>query len=245
MRASSWLLLLILLVAGPASAQPLRLAASPWPPYTDQRLPGNGLAVELVTTALRRAGYEVEYVEVPWSRVMHGLVRGDYDLTSAWYSPKRLGFAAFSRPYLNNRLRWVVRRGSAIDYDGLHSLHPYRIGLSRGYAYSPELEQDAALERVEVADFVSAARMLSAGRIDLTLEDEQVVRHHLRNELRLVREAYEMLPTPYSENGLSLLVRRGHPRCDEIVQAFDREIARMQADGSYRAIFNQFGVPVP
>ncbi len=245
MRASSWLLFLTLLVADPTSAQPLRFAASPWPPYTDQRLPGNGLAVELVTTALRRAGYEVVYVEVPWNRVMHGLVRGDYDLTSAWYSPKRLGFAAYSQPYLSNRLRWVARRGSAIEDHGLQSLHSYRLGLSRGYAYSPELEQDAALKRVEVADFVSAARMLSAGRIDLTLEDEQVVRHHLRNELRLVREAYAMLPIPYSENGLSLLVRRGHPQCEEIVQAFNREIARMQADGSYRAIFRQFDLPVP
>ncbi|MBA1273590.1 substrate-binding periplasmic protein [Stutzerimonas azotifigens] len=245
MRASSWLLFLILLMAGHAPAEPLRLAANAWPPYTDQRLPGNGLAVELVTTALRRAGYEVEYVEVPWSRVMHGLVRGDYDLASAWYSPKRLGFAAYSQPYLTNRLRWVARHGSAIDYEGPRSLRPYRLGLARGYAYSPELEQDAELEKVEVADFVSAARMLSAGRIDLALEDEQVVRHHLRNELRLVREAYEMLPTAYSENGLSLLVRRGHPHVVEIVQAFDREIARMQADGSYRDIFRQFNLPVP
>ncbi len=54
-----------LLLAPLTSAEHVRLVGDVWPPFTDQRLPGNGLAVELVSTALQRAGHSTEYVEVP------------------------------------------------------------------------------------------------------------------------------------------------------------------------------------
>jgi polar amino acid transport system substrate-binding protein len=50
-------LLLALLCGGPALAEHLRLSGDSWPPFTDQRLPNNGLAVDLVSTALQRAGH--------------------------------------------------------------------------------------------------------------------------------------------------------------------------------------------
>lgn len=43
----AWLLLLPLSPAS-ASAELLRLVAAPWPPFNDQRLPGKGLASDLV-----------------------------------------------------------------------------------------------------------------------------------------------------------------------------------------------------
>ena len=51
----AWLLLLLLSPAL-ASAELLRLVADPWPPFNDQRLPGKGLASDLVEQALARAG---------------------------------------------------------------------------------------------------------------------------------------------------------------------------------------------
>lgn len=47
----AWLLLLLLSPAS-ASAELLRLVADPWPPFNDQRLPGKGLASDLVEQAL-------------------------------------------------------------------------------------------------------------------------------------------------------------------------------------------------
>ena len=63
----AWLLLLLLSPAL-ASAELLRLVADPWPPFNDQRLPGKGLASDLVEQALARAGYTTSYVEAPWER---------------------------------------------------------------------------------------------------------------------------------------------------------------------------------
>ena len=57
--------LILLLASASLPAEVLRLAGNVWPPYTDRSLPGEGLSVELIRTALGRGGYQVEYIEVP------------------------------------------------------------------------------------------------------------------------------------------------------------------------------------
>ncbi|HEY1028321.1 MAG TPA: transporter substrate-binding domain-containing protein [Pseudomonas sp.] len=229
----AWLLLLLLSPAL-ASAELLRLVADPWPPFNDRDLPGNGLASDLVTQALTRAGYTTSYVEVPWERAVLGLKRGDYDvLINAWYSADRAEYGHFSRPYLVNRLRFIQRKGSNIRFESLADLYPYSIAVVRGYAYSREFDNDSKLLKVGVGNFEIAARMLHAGRVQLALEDEWVARHHLSRELSAIRDELEFLPLPLSENGLHILIRRSHPGHEEIASRFDKAIQAMSDDGSY------------
>ncbi|SDH04329.1 polar amino acid transport system substrate-binding protein [Pseudomonas benzenivorans] len=235
--------LLLLLLSLDAAAETLRLVADPWPPFNDQRLPYNGVASDLVGTALARAGYATRYREVPWERAVHGLQRADYDvLINAWYSDERAGYGQFSAPFLVNRIRFLRRKGSAIQFEQLSDLYPYRIAVMRGYAYSSAFNDDPLLRKVGVGSFASGARMLQAGRVELTLEDEIVARYHLGRELSGIREQLEFLPQPLSENGLHILVRRSHPQHRQIAEAFDRAIAAMRADGSYAAILARHGL---
>ncbi len=92
------LLLLTLLLPCALPAANLRLVGDSWPPFVDSRLPGNGLAVELVTTALKRAGFDSSFQQVPWSRALYGVRSGDYDIAlSAWYEPPQPLRAVFPR----------------------------------------------------------------------------------------------------------------------------------------------------
>ncbi|MFL9814225.1 transporter substrate-binding domain-containing protein [Stutzerimonas sp. VN223-3] len=226
-------------------AEVLRLAGNVWPPYTDQRLSGGGLSVELVRTALGRAGYQVDYIEVPWARAVLGLKRGNYDMLNVWPSTHHTVYARYTRAFLTNRVRWVQRHDNRIIYRGLESLVPYRIALLRGYAFSEALENDARLNKGYAASFVQAARMLTAGRVDLTLEDERTVQFHFARELKEVSDAYRFVPGEFSLLDLSLVVRNDHPQQAAIIAAFDREIAAMVEDGSYAAIFHRHGLPAP
>jgi polar amino acid transport system substrate-binding protein len=232
-----------LLLVQPVVAEHLRLAGNPWPPFTDQRLPQNGLAVELVTTALQRAGHTTEYVEVPWARALRGFQQGDYDVVvAAWYSPERARYGRFSEPYLVNRIRFLRRAGTSFEFRGLDSLRPFSIAVVRGYSYDPAFDKAPGLARVPVLEFAMGARMLAAGRVQLTLEDELVARYHLRHGLREIRGAVEFVETPLSENGLHIMLRRSHPLHRQIVREFDAAIAAMKADGSYRRIFRRHGL---
>ncbi len=230
------------------SAPPLRAACrqpapgDSWPPFVDSRLPGNGLAVELVTTALKRAGFDSSFQQVPWSRALYGVRSGDYDIAlSAWYEPARSLYGQFSRAYLSNRIRLLQRKGRGIEFSRLSDLRPYRIAVVRDYAYAPEFDRDSRLQKVNVTSFANAARMLEAGRVDLAVEDELALGVAFKGELADLRDKLEVLPIPLGENGLHLLVSLRNPRHDEIVDGFDLAIRGMRDDGSYQRLLERYG----
>ncbi|HAR06543.1 MAG TPA: amino acid ABC transporter substrate-binding protein [Pseudomonas sp.] len=237
--------LMLLLASAALPAEVLRLAGNIWPPYTDKSLPGEGLSVELIRTALERGGYRVEYIEVPWERALFGLRNGSYDMVNGWPTLKRVDYTLSSRPFLVNRMRWVQRRGNDFRYDGLDSLIGHPIALSRGYMYSDELDDNARLQKGYAASFVQAAAMVLAGRVDLTLEDERTVLFHLERELGHERDELSFVPGEFRRAGLSLVVRSDHPQATDIVATFEREIAAMVEDGSYAAIFRRHAMPAP
>ena len=231
----AWLLLLLLSPAL-ASAELLRLVADPWPPFTDQRLPGKGLASDLVEQALARAGYTTSYAEVPWERAVLPPNRGDHHaLINPWYSADRTEYGYFSQPYLVNRIRLLQRKGGSIRFETLADLYPHSIAVVRGYAYAKAFDSDPDLLKVGVGSFEIAARMLHAGRVQLALEDELVARHLLGRKLSAIRDELEFLPQPLSENGLHILIRRSHAQHRDIARRFDTAIQAMSDDGSYAA----------
>ena len=237
-----WLLLLALSPLGLA-AQTLRLVASPWPPFNDRSLLNDGLASDLVSTALAKAGYATNYAEVPWARAVKGLRQGRYDvLINAWYSEERARFGHFSQPYLVNRISFLRRKGAAVEFRQLADLYPYRIAVMRDYAYSREFDSDRQLAKVVVSSFQSGARMVSAGRLDLMLEDELVARFHLGRELSDIRDRLDFVPQPLIENGLHILINLNRPDHQRIAEDFDRAIAAMREDGSYAAILARHGL---
>lgn len=236
-------LLGLLLVAQDALAQKLRLAGDAWAPYADVSLLNGGLSTDLIRTALGRAGYTTEYEQVPWARAVHGVSEGRYDiLINAWYSEDRTRIGQFSGDYLINRLRFLKRKTSSIDYQSLTQLHPYSIAVVRSYAYSPAFDGDADLKKVLVASFSTAVRMLAAGRVELTVEDEYAARVALGREPDEIRDNVEFLPKSLSENGLHILVSLKNPDHEKIVADFDKAIAAMKADGTYDKLFKLHGL---
>ena len=236
-------LLGMLLSAHDAWAQKLRLAGDAWAPYADVSLLNGGLSIDLIRTALGRAGYTTEYEQVPWARAIHGVGEGRYDiLINAWYSEDRTHIGQFSGEYLINRLRFLKRKSSTIDYQNLPQLHPYSIAVVRSYAYSPEFDADTELKKVLVASFSTAARMLAAGRVELTVEDEYAARFALSREPDDVRNNVEFLPKSLSENSLHILVSLKNPDHARIVADFDKAIAAMKADGTYEQLFKLHGL---
>ncbi|WNW13050.1 transporter substrate-binding domain-containing protein [Pseudomonas sp. DTU_2021_1001937_2_SI_NGA_ILE_001] len=232
-----------LLLAGPGeAAERLRLVGDSWAPFTDAGLLNGGLATDIVSTALARAGYASSYEQVPWARALRGVAEGRYDvLVNAWYTEERTRIGQFSAEYLVNRILFVKRRDALFSEWTPSMLHRHTIGVVRGYAYSPSFDEDTSLHKVPVVDFSMAVRMLAAGRIDLTLEDEFVARHQLAVEDASVRDALEFMPMPLAENSLHILVSLKHPDHARIVQRFDAAIAAMKADGSYQALLRRHG----
>jgi polar amino acid transport system substrate-binding protein len=233
----------LLLLTQTEAAEKLRLVADAWPPFTDATLVNGGVATDIVSTALARAGYASDFEQVPWARALFGVGEGRYDvLVNTWYTDERTKLGQFSGEYLLNRVRFLKRKDTPIEYNNLQQLHTYPIAVVRGYAYSQEFDEDVSLQKVPVHNFAMAVRMVAADRVKLTLEDEFVARYYLARESPKVRNAVEFLPKPLSENSLHILVSLKNPEHEQIVAGFDREIAAMKADGSYEKLLRQHGM---
>ncbi len=163
-------------------------------------------------------------------------------VVAAWYSAERTRYGLFSDPYLVNCIRFLRRTGMPIEYTDLGQLSAYSIAVVRGYSYDAAFDSAHGLSKVPVLEFAMGARMLAAGRVQLTLEDELVAQYHLNRDLREIRNAVEFVEKPLSENGLHILMRRSHPLHRQIVAEFDRELAAMREDGTYRKIFSRYGL---
>ena len=225
------------------AAEKLRLVADAWPPFTDATLFNGGLATDIVSTALARAGYASDFEQVPWARALLGLGEGRYDvLVNAWFNEERTQLGQFSGEYLINRVRFLKRKEAPIEFSTLPQLYTYPIAVVRGYAYSPTFDQDVSLQKIPVHNFAMAVRMVAADRVKLTLEDEYVARYYLARESPKVRNAVEFLPKPLSENGLHILVSLKNPQHEQIVAGFDRAIVAMKADGTYARLMKRHGM---
>jgi polar amino acid transport system substrate-binding protein len=238
--------LLGLLAVPPAvAAQTLRLVADAWPPFTDATMINGGLATDIVTHALVRAGYAAQFEQVPWARAVQGIGEGRYDvLVNAWFSTERTEVGQFSDAYLVNQVRLLRRKGADVpDYTGqLKTLQGVDIAVVRGYAYTPAFDADPLIQKVPVHSFSMAVRMLAADRVKLTLEDEYVARYYLMQESPRVRGSVEFFGQPLAENALHILVSLKNPEHARIVADFDRAIASMKADGSYARLLSQYGM---
>ena len=108
----------LLLTSNAAQSQDtVTLTASTSPPYSDVKLPEQGLAMEVVSHVFKRAGYAPQIEFKVWSRAMEGVSVGLYDaLAAAWYSDERAKEYLFSEPYLNSKLILLKLRSDRTVY---------------------------------------------------------------------------------------------------------------------------------
>ena len=225
----------------PVRAAELVVVSDTWPPYTDPELKGNGLAINLVTTALKRAGYPSSVKFESWPRTMQGVDIGVYDVIGAiWYTSDRAQAFVFSEPYLTNVVKVVRRKDRAFPYNNLTDLIGKRVGVVKGYAYGDNFDRIEVLTKVPSNHFILNLLDVAHGTLDATLDDELVLQFGISRYLKNTSSELEILPKPVSSRGLRIAVSKANPRHREIVAGFNKAIEQMRNDGTYKNIVEQY-----
>jgi polar amino acid transport system substrate-binding protein len=213
------------------------MAISDWPPYVETTAPNDGVAIELVRTALDRIDYDIELVDEPWSRTLEGATIGVYDaLAAAWYSDQRGANFLFSKPYLTNQIKFVKRRGDPFQFRTMDDLKGRVIGIVKDYAYDDQFDAARGLTRFVNNHVLENLLLMLQGQVDVTLDDEIVLRYEISKYMANSAGQFEILPKPFAVRGLCFAMSRQHPKAKDIIKAFDAEIAEMRSDGTYDRI---------
>ena len=238
--------MMILFVAGTCfGATEITAASDPWPPFTNPDTPEQGLSLELARSALETQGYTIAMNFVPWARAENGVREGTYDiLTNMWMTESRKQDFLFSEPYAENKIKFIKRKEEPFEYTGFESLKGLTVGVVRGYGYGDDFWNAAEFQREEANDLVTNVKKLVAGRIDLTLEDEIVARYILSQKAPELLEQIEFTEGSLSSNKLYVTSGFKNPKHQELVEAFNKGLEEIKANGTYHAIFAKYGITI-
>ena len=244
-RFASLLLCALLPLAATAQQESapteVRLLANTSPPYADRKLPEQGLALELVSHILERAGYDPELSIEIWSRAMEGVRIGLYDaLATAWYSDERAEDFLFSEPYLESRLIMVKLRSNPFPFMELSQLEGKRLGVRADYAYGTDFGAIPGITLVEENHLIQNLLNLLNGSVDVVVGDQRTMALQLNEYLSQQRHKFQVLPIDLPSPARHVAASRALPGSEKLVADFNRALAESIKDGSHAAIVEKW-----
>ena len=208
-----------------------------WPPYADKDLPEQGLAIDLVTTALKRTGYSTQVNTASLTQILEGSKTGVYDVfATPWYTMDRDQYLDFSQPYLESSINFIKRTDTAFEYTRFDDLEGMTVGVIENYAYDEDFSDSTAIEKISASSLAENLRKLVEKEVDLSLDDELVLRYTLNQSMPRSMATLEILAKPLAVRGVNIGVSRKNPDHAKIVADFNMAIAEMKKDGTYDRI---------
>jgi polar amino acid transport system substrate-binding protein len=217
-----------LAVARPAAADRLNIYYENNPPLEFARPPEHptGIAPELLNLAAEKAGIEVAYHEVPWSRAMaHARSDADACAIGAGRTPEREEQFRWIGPFLTGGLSLFARSGFKTPIHAMEDVTRagLRVGVSLDDIAAAMAAQYPQLHTVQFAHHNLAPKMLQAGRFDLWASGRTLALYQLSlagvpvNEvLRISTVSVAMACNLKGDPGL---LQRLQSAFDELVQA--------------------------
>jgi polar amino acid transport system substrate-binding protein len=218
-------------------------AANSWSPFVDPDAAGQGLSIEIIKAAFAAQGYTFEHKFMPWARAEDEVKKGKSDiLPDTWYTDERSKYLMFSNAYASNKIKFIKKGGDPFEYEGIASLAGKKVGVIIGFGYGDEFMNAKTFTREGVSDFITNIKKLVRGRVDLTIEDEIVAKSILNKKAPALLEQVEFIQNPLSSNDLYVACGLANPRHEEIINAFNKGLEAIKADGTLKGIFERYGI---
>ncbi|WP_296044639.1 ABC transporter substrate-binding protein [uncultured Alteromonas sp.] len=138
------MLSLLFAVVNNASAhawRTLTIATTEYPPYTSTDMEHNGYINHIISEAFLRVGVDVVYETMSWEDAIASAKDGRYDAVS-YANFTRVYSVDFwqSEPITSESLVFTANEELPLDkWENLQQLEQYKIGVTKGYAYTDEL----------------------------------------------------------------------------------------------------------
>ena len=195
-----------------------------------------GCDIDLAKETAKRMGVEFEFRPIIWDKKEAELNSGRIDII--WngldITPERQIHILYSKPYMDNRLILLVKKGRGLNIKSLQDLKGKVVATQAGSNAENCVERNDAM-RTSFTNFVTyptfskAFKALSEERIDVLIVDEIAGRYEIskRDELELI----DITIGDVSKFGIGFRLGDVELR-DKVQEAFDEVIA----DGTAKKI---------
>ena len=217
------------------------VAEDDWYPYSAKRNgQAEGLAVDIVRAAFAAAGVTVEFKTMPYARCMQavrqGVELGCFDTLKD--ASTRDDYLFHEQPLFKATIAIYAPAAFAGSVNA-QQLAGHSVGLTNGYTYGNEVEQDTRMLKDKAVSDLASLRKLVAGRLDYALVYTRVadqLQREYGHELsgRLFRVGTVI------ENPLFVSFSRHNLRSESARFQLDRGLQRLQQSGQYQQILQQW-----
>jgi len=232
----------------------LSIVTDVWEPYTGPAESSQGYCVEIVKAIFHKAGYNITYKVLPFSRAIIEVRTGKSDIAVGLYKDNAPDLI-FPKDTIGKSInRFYVKKGDRWRYTGVQSMKGRTLGVIQGYTYD-ELDpyikankNDESKVQIMFGETPLAANIkkLMAGRVSVIIDDQLVVESTAR---RLGRS----FPVAINEAGM---FGQPHPvyitfspalekkaESAKLSAIFDEEIKKMRSSGELKSILKKYNVP--
>lgn len=210
-----------------------------------------GYMIDVARLALKKSGYQLRYVEMPWARAVVAARAGDIHGVVGAFHGDAPDFVFPKYPLLvmsSNTL--FTRVESDWQFAGLASFDGLKLGVVKGYDYGEKLNDYVARHQNDPGRISMLAgddpsqrsiKQMLRGRIDVFAESSPVFWYAAKKlqVSQLVREAGNVGEVEKSYVAFS---PRRHDT-EEIVAAFEKGVLEMSRGGKLKTLANAYGLP--
>lgn len=221
----------------------LVMATSPdFPPFESLNADGtvSGIEVEIMELICEKLGVQLEIKQMSFDSVLPGVQAGKYDVGVSGISvtPKREKNVLFTTPYCLAAQAIVVLEGSEIT--GKADLEGKQISVQSGTT-AETFCMESGYDISAFAANSDAQMALTTGKVaawvidDLTAKEMVDAYNAAEPEVKLVILDEAMTTEPYA-----FAFQKGS---DDLVQEIDKILKELVADGTVKALFDQYNAP--
>jgi ABC-type amino acid transport substrate-binding protein len=244
------LALLLISVASPlcfatsTTHQPasLLLVTAPYPPFVNPPgdPQGEGIDIEIAREAMRRGGYQIELIYVPWKRALLMLERGEADFTTTISrSGDRNNYLAWSEGYrVTTGYTFYARKGSGQQLKTLDDLDGHSLCITLGYFYPDVISKRPKTKYENGPTMSNTVAMLAKGRADYMVVNGiagnwEITRLGLADQL-------ELQPLSYTSNSPTYMAFSIARTYQKPLAAMKSALVDMAKDGSIAKIEKKY-----
>ena len=121
-------------------------------------------------------------------------------------------------------------------YKDLKDLKGMTVGVIENYAYEEDFNEAKAIDKISASSLTENLKMLVDRKIDLTLDDERVLRYTISQSMPQSMVMLDIIAKPLAMRGINIGVSRQNPDHAMIVSRFNKAIAEMKEDGTHDMI---------
>ncbi|MFM0140220.1 substrate-binding periplasmic protein [Caballeronia grimmiae] len=226
--------------------QPLKVAGQdvqPWVFHDNNSNSLSGVFVDLTNALANDAGLQVQYQLMVFGDLIPALASGKIDViaTNMAITPARAQQVDFSNPVYDAPTEaLVVPANDTTAYRSLADLKDFAVGALKGSIQLALLQKTDGFSEIKAYDTVEDVwSAVQAGQVKAAITPGPdtifAARHGRLPDLRIVGSYQSQSPKPR----IGIAVQKGN---SELLDRINRSLAKLQADGTLKAIFVKYGV---